>query len=348
MDLYGRLAELPLTVDSYDLELRERDTSSGFTRTTTVLSLHGDGRTGRGEDVTYDSEAHYTLVETAPEIPVTGSGTFAEFAGKLDDVDLFFGVDPEQSVARNYRRWAVESAALDLALKQAGESLGSVLGRRYSPVEFIVSTRLADPPTGDRVAEWLEEDPTLEFKLDPTAAWTSDLVERLAATGSVRTLDLKGKYEGTDVDGTVDPTLYELVLEGFPDAVIEDPALNDDTRPLFDGHEERVSWDYPITGVETVESLPWEPRWLNIKPSRFGSVESLLGTIEHCQQRDIRLYGGGQFELGVGRQQLHALASLFYPEGPNDIAPAGYNDPEPASGLPRSPLTPPADPDGFE
>ncbi|MFT4944441.1 MAG: hypothetical protein ACI9K3_000373, partial [Halovenus sp.] len=38
--LYSRLADLDLRVDSYDIELRERDTSSGFTRTTTVLSLH--------------------------------------------------------------------------------------------------------------------------------------------------------------------------------------------------------------------------------------------------------------------------------------------------------------------
>ena len=50
------------------------------------------------------------------------------------------------------------------------------------------------------------------------------------------------------------------------------------------------------------------------------------------------LYGGGQFELGVGRGQIQLLASLFHPDAPNDVAPGGYNDPEPASGLPRSPL----------
>lgn len=37
------------------------------------------------------------------------------------------------------------------------------------------------------------------------------------------------------------------MIEGFPDALIEDPALTDETRPLFDGHEERVTWDYPLT-----------------------------------------------------------------------------------------------------
>jgi hypothetical protein len=109
-----------------------------------------------------------------------------------------------------------------------------------------------------------------------------------------------------------------------------------------------VSWDYPIQGVDSVRALPWEPDWLNIKPSRFGSVESLLDTVEYAREHDIRLYGGGQFELGVGRSHLHALASLFYPDGPNDIAPRGYNVPDPPAELPGSPLDPPVDPVGLE
>jgi len=34
-----------------------------------------------------------------------------------------------------------------------------------------------------------------------------------------------------------------------------------------------------------VKSLPWEPDWLNIKPSRFGSLESLLETLTYCENR---------------------------------------------------------------
>jgi hypothetical protein len=113
------------------------------------------------------------------------------------------------------------------------------------------------------------------------------------------------------------------------------------------GHEDRVSWDLPITGVESVEAPPFEPAWLNIKPSRFGSVESLLDTIEYCRERDITMYGGGQFELDVGRGQIQALASLFYPDAPNDVAPGAYNDPELPDDLPASPLQPPDEPVGF-
>ena len=36
------------------------------------------------------------------------------------------------------------------------------------------------------------------------------------------------------------------------------------------------------------------------------------------------MYGGGQFELGPGRGQIQYLASVFHPDGPNDVAPTGF------------------------
>jgi hypothetical protein len=56
------------------------------------------------------------------------------------------------------------------------------------------------------------------------------------------------------------------------------------------------------------------------------------------------MYGGGQFELGVGRRHIQVLASLFYADGPNDVAPKEYNLLGPLPGLPRSPLPPPGQP----
>jgi hypothetical protein len=339
--LYDHVSDLELRIDEYGLGHRERETSSGFERATTVVSLHGAGETGYGEDVTYDNDAHAALQDAAVTFPVAGEHTLDEFSTLLSDVDLFLGAEPGQAIFRHYRRWAFESAALDLALKQADTDLADHLGRTYEPVRFVVSTRLEDPPTGDRVLDWLDRDPGLEFKLDPTSEWTAEVVERLAATGAVRTLDLKGQYHGTTVDQPADPELYRRIVEGFPDALIEDPELNAETRPLFEGERARVTWDYPIRSVETVEALPWEPDWLNIKPSRFGSVRSLFDTIDYCRDRGIQLFGGGQFELDVGREHIHAVASLFYPDAPNDVAPRAYNDPEPGGDLPSSPLAPP-------
>ncbi|MFT4889330.1 MAG: hypothetical protein ACI9YT_000239 [Halobacteriales archaeon] len=349
MTLYDDLASLPLAVEDYDLSTRRRPTSSDFTRVTTVFALHGPGETGRGEDVTYDEAEHDALAEEGATIdfPTPGEYTLDEFSARLDTVDLFPAGDPEGEAARHYRRWGLESAALDLALRQADANLGTALDRSYDPVRFVVSTRLGDPPAADRVERFLDADPTHEFKLDPTPDWTPELVETLADTGAVRILDLKGQYEGTEVDGVADPELYGLLLDAFPEAVIEDPAFTDETRPLFDGEEERVSWDVPITDVASVEALPFEPDWLNVKPSRFGTVRDLLDTIEYCLENDVRPYGGGQFELDVGREHLHAVASLFYPDAPNDVAPSGYNDPDPGPELPSSPLQPPADPEGL-
>ena len=347
MALYDRIADLPLRVENDDFERHERETSSGFARATTVVALRGDDHVGRGEDVTYDTAEHDALHETDPDWDLTGDYTLASFSAALDDVDLFFGRDPDRGDFHHYRRWALESAALDLALRQSETTLGSALDRRYDPVRFVVSTRLGDTPTTDRVDDWLAIQPEGEFKLDPTPEWTEELVDDLAATGAVRILDLKGTYEGTEVDNPADEDLYRRVLTGFPDAIVEDPRLTDETRELFAGEEDRVSWDHPITGVESIESLPFEPRWLNVKPSRFGTVESLLDSIEHCLEHDIRLYGGGQFELGVGREHIQTFASLFYPDGPNDVAPGGYNDPEPRAGLPESPLVAPAAPAGL-
>jgi hypothetical protein len=160
-------------------------------------------------------------------------------------------------------------------------------------------------------------------------------------------LDFKAYYTGTVVDQPPDPGLYSAVCELFPDAVIEDAGLTDETREALRGAEDRLSWDAPIHALADVDALPIPPRFVNVKPSRFGSLARLLETIDACEARGIVMYGGGQFELGVGRGQIQALASLFYADAPNDVAPGEYNAPEPGPGLPRSPLAPPARPAGF-
>jgi len=347
MSLYDEIAELPVRIESVDYSRYERETTSDFTRVSTVISLHGRGETGLGEDVTYETADHDALLAADPSFDLAGEYTVDSFSEALADRDLFHGHTPAQAAFRNYRRWGFESAALDLALRQADTDLASALGRSYDPVDFIVSTRLGSPPSTERIETLLARNSDLEFKLDPTDEWTADLIEQVADTGRVRILDLKGHYEGTEVDQAPYPELYSRLLEAFPDAVVEDPALTAETEPLFDEYRDRVSWDAPIHGLEDVEALPFELEWLNIKPSRFGSLASLFETIDYCTSHGITMYGGGQFELAVGREQLHALASLCYPDGPNDIAPAAYNVPDLGSDLPRSPLSPPASPEGF-
>ncbi|WP_200531769.1 hypothetical protein [Halorubrum sp. LN27] len=347
MSAYERIADLSVTIESVDRRRYTGKTTSGFERTTTEFRLTGDGVIGRGEDVTYETEDHAALVGTDP-IDIEGEWTIDGLSARLDEIDLFAHKPPEQEYFRNYRRWAVESAALDLALRQRGESLGEYLGIDPDPVRFVVSTRLGEPPTTDRVEELLALDDDLEFKLDPTPDWPEEAFVTLRETDAVRILDLKGWYEDTDVDVEADPELYRDVFAAFPAAIVEDAAFTPETRPLVEPQADRLSFDYPIDGVESLESLPVEPGWCNIKPSRFGTLESLFETIAYCEERGIELYGGGQFELASGRTAIQTLAALFYPGAPNDVAPRPFNDPEASPPYPTSPIRPDRDAVGLE
>ncbi len=152
---------------------------------------------------------------------------------------------------------------------------------------------------------------------------------------------------GTVVDQPPDPSLYARVVYGFPDAWIEDPALTPETEGVLASARDRITWDAPIHSVADIESLPFPPRTVNVKPSRFGSLEALCAAYDYCEEKGIGAYGGGQFELGPGRGQIQLLASLFHPDGPNDVAPSAFNDGRPRPGLPTSPLPPSPEPTGF-
>ena len=294
------------------------------------MRLRGRGETGSGEDVTYDAVAHDAAAAAGPVHPLAGEWTLATFSGLLGSLELFER-PPTQEAALDFRRWAYESAALDLALRQAGIPFHEAVGREPHPLTFVVSTRQG-------IDEWRALYPGLRFKVDAEEDWTDEVVAELAATGAIVTVDLKGHYRGTVVDLEPDPALYRRVAEGFPDAYVEDPWLTAATDEALRPYRDRITWDAPVHSVADVEALPFPPRVLNSKPSRFGSVQRLLDFYDFCAARGIGLYGGGQFELGVGRGQIQLLASIFHPDTPNDVAPAGFNTGGPRPGLPESPL----------
>jgi hypothetical protein len=329
MSAWDRLRGLELNVEEVTTERKSVDVSTQFTRVTTTVVLAGEGEQGRGEDVTYTAEDH----DWFPELDPPGRTTLGELSAELDGLQLF-ETEPKMPAWADYRRWAFESSALDLALRQNDLSLGAAMKSDYQPVRFVVSTR------GDAFG-WLEHIPGLELKLDPENDWDRPFMERLAATGRVRVLDFKAYYTGTPVDVVPDPVLYRAAVELFPDVVLEDASLNGECGAVLRGQEARMSFDAPIHSVADVRALPVKPGWLNIKPSRFGTTERLLECIEHCAAAGIQMYGGGQFELGIGRRHIQVLASLFYPGGPNDVAPREYNMGDPRPGLPQSPLDSP-------
>jgi hypothetical protein len=347
MATYDRLAQLPIEVDGYALEGLRAEVSSGFERLSTVVHLHGGGETGLGEDVVYDAVDHELLQRAGAIHPLAGRYALGELCEMIDGLDLF-PAPPQREVSRLYRIWTFHSAALDLALRQAGRPLHELLGRAPRPVSFVVSLRLGEPPTLEPIRRRLAHYPDLRFKLDPTSSWTPELIAALAATGAVESVDFKSLYRGTVVDQPPDPVLYERVLRAFPEAWIEDPdVLTPQTAELLAAHHERITWDAPIHSIEDIEALPFAPRMVNLKPSRIGALRKLCDTYDYCAEHGIGAYGGGQFELGPGRGQAQYLASLFHGDSPNDLAPSGYNENDPRPGLPHSPLPVAASPAGF-
>lgn len=316
MTTYDRVRELPLHIDGYYLEPLEQEVARGFTLKRTVVVLHGGGEEGRGEEVDYNPRAQEEFQADDPKLAVAGTHTLESFS-------LL------QSGQTEYRRWALESAALDLALRQAGVSLGEAIGREAKPVRFVVSTR------GGNVDAWRALYPDLRFKLDPDREWTDEIIASVADV--IETADFKGIYRGS-FGMPPDPDLYRRVADAFPNAWLEDPALTPATTDVLAPHRERITWDAGVHEWSDVEALPAKPRCLNSKPSRFGSVKRLFDFYDACEREGIALYGGGQFELGVGRDQIQLLAALFHPDAPNDVAPRGFNSARPVDGLPASPL----------
>ena len=347
---WDRLSSLPLRIEGYELSDHDREYGS-FTRPSTLIHLHGGGQEGIGEDVVYDVLDHIAHRDAGPTHDLTGVATLGELCDLIGGLDLFEVAAPGMEASRNYRRWAFESAALDLALRQSDLSLHEALDRDPKPLEFVCSTRLSifgqpgssTEPVRKRLAEY----PGLGFKLDPENDWTPELIAELQNLAPVRVLDLKGHYRGTPVDVETDVELYRAVAEAFPDAYLEDPDVNADTRALLEPLADRVTWDAPLHSLADVTSLEWKPRAINSKPSRFGSLQELLAIYEHCDREGIAIYGGGQGEVEVGRGQIQYLASLFHADTPNDTAPSGFNDPAVPSGLPTPPMDPVPSETGF-
>jgi L-alanine-DL-glutamate epimerase-like enolase superfamily enzyme len=343
--LWTRMADLPLVVESHAIERLEAPAPAE--RVTYLVRLRGRGAEGLGEDVggaMLDEDGAF--LAAAPALALAGEWTLATFASHLAGLDLW-SQPPQWDMARRWRNWALESAALDLALLQAGIGLPEALGREAAPLRFVNSLGLGDPPEIGALARRLERYPALRFKVDAQAAWSPELTAAVAATGAVDVVDFKGRYRLPVDDELALLAMYETVLARFPDAILEDPHDRPDVAALIAPHAARVSFDAPIASAADIEGAAFAARTVNVKPSRIGSVRALLDVYAHCERAGIAMYGGGMGEVGVARGQIELLAAVFHPDGPNDVAPSAYNLPDLPAGLPQSPLTPPARVAGF-
>lgn len=341
--------DLPLQVDGVQLQGLALQTKSGWNRRTTIVKLQGDGVVGFGEDVTYASEEQETFQQRGAPDGLCGSFTLRTFAAALEALapEDWFQAEPQQPASFHFRRWAFESAALDLALKQNNLSLAQFLQREAAPVRFVHSVGLGDPPSLEVLHQRLFHVPDLRFKLDWDASWEEDFLLALRDLDAVDVIDFKGHYHGAFEGPKPEPTSYAIVAEILSHAWLEDPAWTDDCAAVLMPHAARVTWDAPLHHLRDLEALPIRPQMINVKPSRFATVERLLRVLDWMQQHDVAAYGGGQFELGPGRKQIQHLASLCYADAANDVAPVEYHADAFESAPPVSPLPAFTDTVGF-
>ena len=344
--LWPRLAGLPLVVEGCEYERLHAVLAYEFERVTTQVRLLGLGADGLGEDVSVFREDGTTLHETRPSLPLDGEWTLAGFCDHLASLELW-PEPPEWDVALRFRNWAFESAALDLALRQAGRSLHDVLGLEARPVRFVNSLGLGKEPSIDPVRRRLARFPGIRFKLDAEATWAPALVEEVAATGAVDTIDFKGHYGFEVSDREALAALYDHVLDAFPDAYLEDPHDLPEIAQRLGDHLARVSYDSPIRNAEDIGATPLAASVVNVKPSRIGGLRPLFDIYARCERERRPMYGGGMGELGVGRGQIELLAALFHADAPNDVAPSAYNEDNPPGDQPTSPLAPRPEAAGF-
>src|SRR2546430_9623367 len=144
--LWPQLAELPLVVESCEYDRLHAVLVHEFQRVTTHVRLVGAGADGLGEDVSVHVENGTSLHETQPTLPIAGEWTLAGFCDHLATLKLW-PEPPEWEAAMRFRNWAFESAALDLALRQAGRALHDVLGLEPRPVRFVNSLGLGEQPS---------------------------------------------------------------------------------------------------------------------------------------------------------------------------------------------------------
>ena len=344
MSTWHLLAELSLIVEDVEFDGRELGISEEFTRLTTRVLLRGAGHEGIGEDVVYDAPEQREYRAAGARLPLAGTWTLASFSAHLGELDLFQGKPPQRgAMSQDFRRWGLDTAALDLALRQVGAPLHAVVGTRAAAADV---RRLDAPRPAGRPGAGAPHSQALSshtVQARPDQRWERrSSCDELAATGAVDSLDFKGFYRGTPVDVRYRPgAVSQICAETFPHGVARGP------RPhRRDAAGARSRTGTASRGTRRYTRSPTSSRssasraWSTSSPPASAASRSSATRTTTANGEGIGAYGGGQTELAEGRGQIQYLAALFHPDAPNDTAPTEFNFPDIPPGLPETPLDP--------
>lgn len=312
-ELWRALVELPIEIDGFETDIGFVDVAGyydGQPRPTGVVRLRGREYAGEGENVDWYLEDQRAFAEACSGCIRIGRTTVGDLSGGLVGLDS------------PYHRAAVEAAAIDLALRQAGTSMVRLSGRPSHPIHFCWSLgvdaydRYGQPLAA--IERLLDSAPEARLKIDvPAERWPDDVWRRLAERGRVVVLDFKRS-------GSV--SAVAQAHESLPNAWIEDPPVD----ALLDGSPwvDRIALDGYVTCEADLRTHPSVTAAVNIKAPRMGGTLEVLRCIEACHRSGWHAYFGGMFEVGPGRRQARILASLFAASAWNDLAPLRSRDDE--------------------
>ena len=299
--LRRRLIDLPLELNAATVHLDAVPLPSypGEPRPSSTVQLAGGGEAGRGENVAWTREEHEHFAQWVENRDWTATCSLGIFCEQL-----------ATTLSQPYRRAAIESAAIDLALRQGNTNLGELCGTDFGDIRYVRSFASSIDPLPE-LRDHLEQAPEIGLKLDVHPAWAPETLTELARLEKIEVLDFK--HRGSKLQQI-------RTAEVLQHPWLEDPGARGQSvsRTLAD----RFSLDAALTHEDPATILAnLNPAAANLKVPRMGGVLNLLSAAAFCETRKKPFYMGGMFEVSGGRAQARELASLLAPQGPNDLAP---------------------------
>lgn len=285
-----------------------------------VVKLYGDGVVGYGECTAFD-------------VPLYNSETVWTCWHMIRDFIapkvLHQEIDgPEDLLARlsfirgnRMAMAAVEMAFWDLMAQAERKSLKTILGGTQSEIKAGVSLGIQQDVS--TLLRKIEEHVNIGYhkiKIKIKPGWDTAVVKEVRRVFPDIPLmaDANSAYTLADIDKFKVMDEYGLMM-------VEQPLAEDD---IVDHAKLQQAIVTPVCLDESIESAEdarkaielGSCKIINIKPSRVGGFLESRKIHDLCQRHGIPVWCGGMLELGIGRVQNIALASLPNFTIPGDIS----------------------------
>lgn len=279
-------------------------------RDITLVCAESDGVFGWGENVA-PLEPLYTSEYLETSLPVMIDEVIArvlqhDHVNLRDIRSIVAGIEGYEMA-----KYAVEMAVTDVWLRQQQLSLGSFIGATQHAVPVGVVVGMNEPRRLLQLVDQYLADGYRRIKLKIAPGRDVDVVRMVrehVGPDVVLQVDANCAYTAREID-------HLRQLDEFDLQFIEQPFAAD----AFAEHAQFASRaSTPVCLDESIITMADLQRvidagacsFVNIKPSRVGSVFTAIEMYEHCVSRGVEPWCGGMLESGIGRAALLTFAAL--------------------------------------